>query len=73
MSQRIHAAARVAALLDKYSGHSGSTVAAHSLAERGAGHVELKQASRRKQPSMPTTHACRTRDGQSAVPKLLEA
>ena len=57
ISERIRAAARVAGLVDRYSGHSGRTGAAHSLAERGASLVELQQAGRWKSPSMPATYA----------------
>ena len=72
ISQRIRAAARAAGLTDKYSGHSGRTGAAHSLAERGASLVELQQAGRWKSPSMPATYARSARAGQNAVARLLE-
>ena len=72
ISQRIRAAARAAGLMDKYSGHSGRTGAAHSLAERGASLVELQQAGRWKSPSMPATYARSARAGQNAVARLLE-
>ncbi len=72
ISQRIRAAARAAGLMDKYSGHSGRTGAAHSLAERGASLVELQQAGRWKSPSMPANYARSARAGQNAVARLLE-
>ena len=63
---------RAAGLMDKYSGHSGRTEAAHSLAERGASLVELQQAGRWKSPSMPATYARSARAGQNAVARRLE-
>ena len=72
ISQRIRAAARSAGLIDKYSGHSGRTGCAHSLAERGASLVELQQVGRWKSPSMPAAYARSARAGQNAVARLLE-
>ena len=72
ISQRIRAAAWAAGLVDNYSGHSGRTGAAHSLAERGASLVELQQAGRWKSPSMPAAYARSARAGQNAVARLLE-
>ena len=68
ISQRI----RAAGLMDKYSGHSGRTGAAHSLAERGASLVKQQQAGCWKSPSMPATYARSARAGQNAVARLLE-
>ncbi len=73
ISQPIPAAARAAGLVDKYSGHSGCTGAAHSLAERGASLVELQQAGRWKSPSMLATYARSARAGKNAVARLLES
>lgn len=72
ISQRIRAAAQAAGLADNYSGHSGRTGAAHSLAARGASLVELQQAGRWKSPSMPAAYARSARAGQNAVARLLE-
>lgn len=72
LSQRIRAAAWAAGLVDKYSGHSGRTGAAHSLAERGASLFELQQAGRWKPPSMPAAYAQSASAGQNALARLLE-
>ena len=72
ISERIRAAARAAGLIDKYSGHSGRTGAAHSLAAKGATFVELQQAGRWKSPSMPAAYARSARAGRGAVARLLE-
>ena len=72
IAERIRAAARAAGLIDGYSGHSGRTGAAHSLAAHGASLVELQQAGRWKSPSMPAAYARSARAGHGAVARLLE-
>ena len=72
IARRIQAAATAAGLPGRFSGHSGRTGAAHSLAAHGATLVELQQAGRWQSPNMPAAYARQARAAHSAVARLLE-